>query len=102
MSTLLEKARQLLAEGDLCDHCLGRAFSQLGKGLRNVQRGRALRTVLNMEGQLFPERESACRVCGGIFAQVPQWAQRAVAAVEGSGVPHVSHGHARPPSDRER
>jgi tRNA pseudouridine synthase 10 len=83
MSTLLEKARQLLAEGDLCDHCLGRAFSQLGKGLRNVQRGRALRTVLNMEGQLFPERESACRVCGGIFAQVPQWAQRAVAAVEG-------------------
>jgi tRNA pseudouridine synthase 10 len=83
MSDLVEKARQLLAEGDLCDHCLGRAFSQLGKGLRNVQRGRALRTVLNMEGQFFPERESACRVCGGIFAQVPQWAQRAVAAVEG-------------------
>lgn len=83
MSDLVEKARQLLAEGDLCDHCLGRAFSQLGKGLRNVQRGRALRTVLNMEGQLFVENEQSCRICGGIFAHVRSWAERAVAAVEG-------------------
>lgn len=83
MSVLLEKARQMLADGDLCDHCLGRAFSHLGRGLRNVQRGRALRTVLNMEGFIFVENEQNCRVCGGIFAHVRQWAERAVAAVEG-------------------
>jgi tRNA pseudouridine synthase 10 len=83
MSALVEKARQLLSEGDLCDHCLGRAFSQLGRGLRNVQRGKALRTVLNMEGHVFVENEQSCRVCGGVFAQVRSWAERAVAAVEG-------------------
>lgn len=83
MSALLEKARQLLADGDLCDHCLGRAFSHLGRGLRNVQRGRALRTVLNMEGHIFLENEQSCRVCSGVFAQVRQWAERAVTTVEG-------------------
>ncbi|MCS7198347.1 MAG: tRNA pseudouridine(54/55) synthase Pus10 [Candidatus Bipolaricaulota bacterium] len=83
MSALLEKARQILTEGDLCDHCLGRAFSHLGSGLRNAQRGKALRIVLNMEGSLFPENEQNCRICRGIFSQVPQWAERAVAAVEG-------------------
>ena len=83
MSALLETARQMLAEGDLCDHCLGRAFSHLGRGLRNVQRGRALRTVLNMEGHVFVENEQSCRVCEGIFAQVQQWATRALTAVEG-------------------
>ncbi len=83
MSALLEKARQMLSEGDLCDHCVGRAFSQLGRGLRNVQRGRALRTVLNMEGHVFLESEQGCRICGGIFSQVRQWAERAAAVVEG-------------------
>ncbi len=83
MSALVEKALQLLTEGDLCDHCLGRAFSQVGRGLRNVQRGRALRTVLNMEGHIFLENEQRCRVCGGVFSQVRQWAERAVMAVEG-------------------
>ncbi len=83
MSALLEKARQLLADADLCDHCLGRAFSHMGRGLRNVQRGRALRTVLNMEGQVFLENEQSCRICHGTFSQVRQWAERAVAIVNG-------------------
>lgn len=83
MSALLEKARQILAEGDLCDHCLGRAFSHVGRGLRNAQRGRSLRTVLNMEGHVFVENEQSCRVCKGIFSQVQRWATRALTAVEG-------------------
>lgn len=83
MSALLEKARQMLTEGDLCDHCLGRAFSHLGRGLRNVQRGHALRTVLNMEGHVFLENEQNCCICNGVFSQVQQWAMRALTAVEG-------------------
>ncbi len=81
MSALLEKARQLLVNGNLCDHCLGRAFSQLGAGLRNHQRGRALRIVLNMEGYAVQDQE--CRICSGAFEHVREWAGRAVAAVEG-------------------
>ncbi len=81
MSALLEKARQLLVDGNLCDHCLGRAFSQLGAGLRNHQRGRALRIVLNMEGYAVEDQE--CRICSGAFEHVREWAERAVAAVEG-------------------
>lgn len=81
MSALLEKARQLLAEGNLCDHCLGRAFSQLGSGLRNHQRGQALRIVLTMAGYVIQDQE--CRICSGAFERVRQWAERAVAAAEG-------------------
>lgn len=81
MSALLEKARQLLVDGNLCDHCLGRAFSQLGAGLRNHQRGRALRIVLNMEGYAVQDQE--CQICSGAFEHVREWAERAVAAAEG-------------------
>lgn len=81
MSALLEKARHLLVEGNLCDHCLGRAFSQLGTGLRNHQRGQALRIVLTMEGYAVQDQE--CRICSGAFEHVREWAERAVAAAEG-------------------
>ncbi len=83
MSILLEKARQLLTEKELCDHCLGRVFSQLGSGLRNHQRGFALRVVLNMEERAIAHAEAKCQVCNGIFADVSAWAERAVTAVEG-------------------
>jgi tRNA pseudouridine synthase 10 len=83
MSTLLEKARQLLAERDLCDHCLGRAFSQLGAGLRNRERGRALRVILHMEDRTRSLINQHCAVCHGVFEGVREWADRAVAAVEG-------------------
>ncbi|MFN4219063.1 MAG: tRNA pseudouridine(54/55) synthase Pus10 [Candidatus Bipolaricaulia bacterium] len=98
MSALLEKARQLLSEGDLCDHCLGRAFAQLGRGLRNVQRGKALRTVLNMEGRVFLENEQGCRICGGAFTHVRQWAERAVSLVEGIEFQTYLMGTRVPPS----
>lgn len=83
MSILLEKARQLLTEKELCDHCLGRMFSQLGSGLRNHQRGLALRVVLNMEDRKIPPANQNCQVCGGVFEHVSAWAERAVTAAEG-------------------
>lgn len=83
MSNLLEKARQLLADGELCDHCLGRAFSQLGTGLRNRERGRALRVLLHMESASVRLISPSCRLCQGAFEQVPQWVERALRAVAG-------------------
>jgi tRNA pseudouridine synthase 10 len=81
MSILLEKARQLLAERELCDHCLGRFFSSLGSGLRNRERGRALRVVLQMEDRSIALSQNHCALCQGIFANVSNWAERAVTAV---------------------
>lgn len=83
MSILLEKARQLLTEKELCDHCLGRMFSDRGTGLRNRERGRGLRVVLNMEDRAIAHAEPKCQVCNGIFAGVNAWAERAVAAAAG-------------------
>lgn len=83
MSILLEKARQLLTERELCDHCLGRFFSSLGSGLRNRERGRALRVVLHMEDRSIALSQNHCALCRGFFAQVSAWAERAATAVSG-------------------
>ncbi|MCS6903031.1 MAG: tRNA pseudouridine(54/55) synthase Pus10 [Candidatus Bipolaricaulota bacterium] len=83
MSILLEKARQLLTERELCDHCLGRFFSALGSGLRNRERGYALRVVLQMEDRSIGRAQNHCALCRGAFAHVSEWAERAVTAVSG-------------------
>ncbi|MCS6937415.1 MAG: tRNA pseudouridine(54/55) synthase Pus10 [Candidatus Bipolaricaulota bacterium] len=83
MSILLEKARQLLSGRELCDHCLGRFFSALGSGLRNRERGRALRVVLHMTDRAIALASNGCGLCRGAFAHVPEWAERALQAVEG-------------------
>jgi tRNA pseudouridine synthase 10 len=81
MSVLLEKARQLLSEGEICDHCLGRAFSQRGSGLRNAERGRALRICICLEDHTLLKPLPGCWVCGGAFEQVERWAHRALEQV---------------------
>ena len=45
---LLESARAVLAEGPVCDACLGRVFAEWSHGLANAERGRALRVTLAM------------------------------------------------------
>ncbi|MBI3660250.1 tRNA pseudouridine(54/55) synthase Pus10 [Candidatus Acetothermia bacterium] len=82
MSVLLEKARRLVSEGSLCDHCLGRVFSQMGTGLRNEERGRALRVCLCMEDGARLQLAKECWVCRGAFQQVERWARRVVERVE--------------------
>ena len=42
-------ARDVLKQGYLCDHCLGRQFAQLLSGFTNAERGRALRLALAMD-----------------------------------------------------
>ncbi|MGC8614488.1 MAG: tRNA pseudouridine(54/55) synthase Pus10 [Thermoprotei archaeon] len=46
---ILEKSLGLLKEHSLCDHCLGRMFARYGRGLKNEQRGAAIKATLTME-----------------------------------------------------
>lgn len=74
---VLPVARTIAAAGPICDSCLGGAFGQLGRGLSNSERGRALRALL---GGAPPEER--CWVCGGLFDDVEAWARRAAERVE--------------------
>jgi len=50
---ILEEAASLLKEVPLCDHCLGRQFAMLGHGLSNLDRGRAIKTLLVAMGHML-------------------------------------------------
>ena len=43
---VLEPARDLLATGPLCDHCVGRPVADRSFGLTNGERGKALRVAV--------------------------------------------------------
>ncbi len=103
---VLEQAGELLQERYLCDNCLGRQFAQLGSGLTNAERGRAVRVALllryeqepfaidgrNLSGwrlrkQKLPaqkkEKPLVCEICGGLFAELEKLAAQAVKQMAG-------------------
>ncbi len=45
---LIEKAMRVLENHVLCDRCLGRLYAMLGRGISNVERGRAVKLTLIM------------------------------------------------------
>ena len=47
--SLQETALCMLEKYPLCDHCLGRQFAMLGRGIENNQRGNALKLALIMQ-----------------------------------------------------
>lgn len=49
---VLEKTVQMLEAYPLCDHCLGRQFALLGRGLENDRRGQALKLSLMLQSML--------------------------------------------------
>lgn len=82
-----EKASELL-EIDICNHCLGRQFAQLGHGLENHTRGKIVR---KHDGDLKeehfeerPESESGgeCQYCNGIFNEIDDYAEMVINSVE--------------------
>lgn len=48
---ILEAAKQLLLEAPLCESCLGRCFSKIGRGMSNRERGYLLKGVLLLEAE---------------------------------------------------
>lgn len=105
---ILDTAKRIVKLGPICDSCLGRQFAMLSTGLTNIERGRAVKTVLAMQASsqndrelledLAPSSESArlslgrkgeederCWVCLGEMRResLDAWAERAEAALEG-------------------
>jgi tRNA pseudouridine synthase 10 len=80
----LEVARRLLDTGPLCDACLGRPLADRSFGLRNDERGKALRVAVALEDDEpyeSPDPE-ACWVCEGITGRYDELAERCVETVE--------------------
>lgn len=46
---ILEKALAMLRKHCLCDHCLGRQFALLGRGIENEERGKAIKLVMALD-----------------------------------------------------
>ena len=84
-TSVVARARALLATGPLCDHCLGRPFAERSFGLGNDERGRALRTAVALDDDedFEPADPDDCWVCEGVFTSLDGFTQRAVDAVEG-------------------
>jgi len=74
----LEKIESAL-ERDLCDHCLGRLFAQLGTGISNAERGKSLRISYAMfspekERKEVPEEADDCDLCNALFEEIEKFA----------------------------
>ncbi|MEF8873550.1 MAG: tRNA pseudouridine(54/55) synthase Pus10 [Candidatus Thermoplasmatota archaeon] len=71
-------------ERDLCDHCLGRLFAQLGHGVTNNERGKSLRISYAMltengeERKEVPEEAKSCELCENLFDELDKFARIAV------------------------
>jgi tRNA pseudouridine synthase 10 len=83
---LVEAARALLASGPLCDACLGRPFADRSFGLRNEERGHALRVTVALadDADFEPGAGADCWVCEGITSRYDDLAERAVGALSGT------------------
>ena len=56
-----------MAEGNLCDHCLGRKFSKILEGADNKYRGEYVRQILNEPNG---DTSDPCYICGNLFDDV--------------------------------
>jgi len=75
-----ELGAEILRAGPICDECLGRIASKLGKGLTNGARGAQIRDNLAADG--VEGKPGTCWVCGDLFNHIDVWAQHAVNRVK--------------------
>ncbi|MFB6069389.1 MAG: tRNA pseudouridine(54/55) synthase Pus10 [Halanaeroarchaeum sp.] len=80
--SLLDDASAVLAEGPVCDACLGRVFADRSFGLTNDERGRALRVAVAMaDDEAFEGPAEECWVCEGLTDEYDALAERVVEAI---------------------
>lgn len=72
---------EVLRAGPICDECLGRIASKLGRGLTNAARGERIRSLLAEDG--LEGQSGTCWVCGDLFDCIESWVRHAVAHIEG-------------------
>ncbi|MDL5362430.1 tRNA pseudouridine(54/55) synthase Pus10 [Halalkalicoccus sp. NIPERK01] len=85
--SVLEDAREIVAQDPVCNACLGRVFADRSFGLTNEERGRALRTAFALaddEPYEAPEIGD-CWVCEGYSGAFDALAERVVEKLEGVG-----------------
>ncbi|MGC9176192.1 MAG: tRNA pseudouridine(54/55) synthase Pus10 [Thermoplasmata archaeon] len=60
---------------NLCDHCLGRIYANLGHGLTNEERGKAIRIIYAMNENLsYNEiKNMDCIICNNIFNNIDKF-----------------------------
>ena len=75
----LEVARRAAGRG-LCPECFGRLLGRWGHGLANPERAERMVAAVGVPGT--PSTQP-CPVCGGVFARLDLWAERAVRAADG-------------------
>jgi len=81
-----EKKREILLGKDICDHCLGRQFAQLGHGLENYERGAIIREREDLDESDFvreniPEDAvigTECDYCQGVFQKLDHYTDMVV------------------------
>ncbi|EMA40678.1 tRNA pseudouridine(54/55) synthase Pus10 [Halococcus hamelinensis] len=82
MSTL-DDARAVIANGPVCDACLGRVFADRSFGLTNDERGRALRIAACLDDDEPFEPAEECWVCEGECERFDAWADEVCEALSG-------------------
>ena len=83
--TITDAVADLLATGPVCDACLGRPVADRSFGLRNDERGRALRTTLALEAdEPYESVEPVdCWVCDGYCGTYDAIAATVVDSLDG-------------------
>ncbi len=83
---ILSSARRAM-DKDLCDHCLGRLFAQLGHGLTNDERGKTIRIItamLDSDGKRVPVKKEpeVCSLCENVFQELEPLKEYVIEEVE--------------------
>jgi tRNA pseudouridine synthase 10 len=72
---IVSRAKRIVHEGPICDHCLGRQFAKIASGLSNAERGEQVKAALqDAHVELI---EGTCWVCNGLFQLLETWVARA-------------------------
>ncbi len=70
----LQEIARKIAEYKLCDACLGRQFAKVEHGLTNVERGRKIRQILNLDRVDYKD----CWLCEGLMGEIEKFAELVV------------------------
>lgn len=86
----LKRQREKLLKEELCNHCLGRQFAQLGTGLENYERGYLVRKTEKLSEEVFKpnnlekglEVGGECYLCNGLFEQLDKYTKLMIDKLE--------------------
>ncbi|WP_160134998.1 tRNA pseudouridine(54/55) synthase Pus10 [Halococcus salsus] len=81
--SILDDARAVIANGPVCNACLGRVFADRSFGLTNDERGRALRVAVHLDDDEPSEPVEDCWVCEGECERFDAWADEVCEALGG-------------------